>query len=67
MPKDLESVVEARGSTPKCFLNLHIPRILRGEKLMRSVDAVRNSDLLQLRRRAGLMTHATMATGCLLL
>ncbi|OLP90523.1 hypothetical protein AK812_SmicGene27867 [Symbiodinium microadriaticum] len=41
VPKDLESVVEARGSTPKCFLNLHIPRILKGEKLMRSVDAAK--------------------------
>ncbi|CAE7213542.1 unnamed protein product [Symbiodinium sp. CCMP2592] len=41
VPKPLESVVAARGNTPKCFTNLHIDRILMGEKLMRSVDAAR--------------------------
>ncbi|CAE7311279.1 unnamed protein product, partial [Symbiodinium sp. CCMP2456] len=56
VPKALESVVSVRGATPKCFLNLHIERILAGEKLMRSVDAVQYSEL-QLCRHARLMTH----------
>ena len=50
VPKALESVVQARGAgnTPKCFTNLHIDRILMGEKLMRSVDAVGNREVLEL-------------------
>ena len=52
IPVALQSVASALKVTPKCFANLHIDRILNGERLMRSVDAVpwtyRNSSYFSL-------------------
>ncbi|CAE7689190.1 unnamed protein product [Symbiodinium sp. CCMP2592] len=42
LPSGLEEVAESMQSIPKCFRSLSIPRILAGEKLMRSVDAARS-------------------------
>ena len=39
VPQALSKVVESLRSTPRCFTNLDIGRILSGERLMRSVDA----------------------------
>ncbi|CAE7034324.1 unnamed protein product [Symbiodinium sp. CCMP2592] len=41
-PSGLEEVAESMQSIPKCFRSLSIPRILAGEKLMRSVDAAKS-------------------------
>ena len=52
IPVVLQSVASALEVTPKCFANLHIDRILNGERLIRSVDAVpwtyRNSSYFSL-------------------
>ena len=40
LPKVLQNVAQALKVTPRCFINLDVPRILTGERLMRSVDAV---------------------------
>ena len=40
LPKALRTVADALKKTPQCFSSLDVGRILSGEKLMRSVDAV---------------------------
>ena len=41
LPPELQLVADELKSVPKCFFNLSIPRIIGGEKLMRSVEAAR--------------------------